>query len=102
MSTETPTREMWQARIEDMKRHLSDLEHDYYDQAVARPAREEVFKRAFDLLTPWAVQVLEDMNDWLVNGMGTVAVNPPEPDGEGGINGSWTLTWPKIPNSTAG
>lgn len=96
MSADTPTREMWKLRIEDMKRHLSDLEHDSYDEAKERPARDAVFVEAFDLLTPWAVQVLEDMNEWLVNGMGIVSVNEPVSDGEGGINGSWTLTWPKL------
>lgn len=100
MSTDTPTREIWQARIEDMRRHLSDLEHNYYDEAVDRADRDEVFKKAFELLTPSAVQVLEDMNQWLVNGMGTVNVNRPEPDGQDGINGSWTLTWPKLEAAT--
>lgn len=96
MSTDTQTRAIWKARIEDMKRHLADLEHNYYDEAVDRPSRDEVFRKAFDLLTPWAVQVLEDMNEWLVNGMGTVAINQPVSDGAGGLNGSWTLTWPKL------
>ena len=100
MSTDTPTRDMWKARIEDMKRHLSDLQHNSYDEAQERSERDIVFVRAFELLTPWAQQVLEDMNDWLVNGMGTVSVNEPVSDGEGGINGSWTLTWPKLEAST--
>jgi hypothetical protein len=92
----TTIREFWQLRIEDMKRHLSDLEHDSYDEAKDRASRDDVFRRAFGLLTPLAVQVLEDMNEWLVNDMGTVSVNEPVPDGDGGINGSWTLTWPKL------
>lgn len=96
LSTDTPTREMWKLRIEDMKRHLSDLEHKSYDRAKDRSDRNAVFVNAFGLLTPWAVQVLGDMNVWLVNDMGTVSVNEPVPDGDGGINGSWTLTWPKL------
>lgn len=92
----TIIRDFWQLRIEDMKRHLSDLEHNSYDEAQDRSERDEVFRTAFALLSPLAVVVLEDMNDWLVNGMGKVGVNEPVSDGAGGINGSWTLTWPKL------
>lgn len=100
MSTDTPTRAIWRDRVEDMKRHLSDLQHDYYDEAKDRASRDDVFLRAFDLLTPVAVQVLEDLNDWLVNSMGTVSVNRPVRDPDGGINGSWSLTWPKLEAAT--
>lgn len=92
----TTIKEFWRLRTEDMKRHLSDLEHNSYDEAESREEREEVFKKAFDLLTPLAVEVLEDMNEWLVNDMGTVVVNTPVHDEADGINGSWVLTWPKL------
>jgi hypothetical protein len=92
----TTGREFWKSRVEDMSRHLADLEHDYYDEAKSRPERDVVFRNAFDLLTPMAVAVLEDMNEWLVSGAGTVETNEPVPDDAGGINGSWTLTWPRL------
>ncbi len=89
-------REFWRSRVEDTVRHLADLEHDYYEGAKSRRERERVFLDAFRLLTPLAVEVLEDMNQWLLNGVGTVEAHEPVRDGSGGINGSWTLTWERL------
>jgi hypothetical protein len=93
-------RDFWRSRVEDMNRHLADLEHDSYDEAKTRPERDRVFLRAFELVTPVAVSVLADMNEWLLDGRGTVATHPPVADGAGGLNGSWTLTWPRLEAAT--
>lgn len=92
----TTDREFWKARVEDMKRHLADLEHDSYDGAKSRAERDQVFLRGFELLSPVAVAVLDDMNEWLLEGRGTVAIHEPVSDGAGGLNGSWTLSWPRL------
>ncbi len=89
-------REFWRSRVEDTMRHLADLEHDYYEEAESREAREAVFLEAFRLLTPLATEVLEDMNEWLLGGVGTVAAHVPVRDDSGGINGKWTLTWNRL------
>ncbi|MCL1595380.1 MAG: hypothetical protein M3132_13605 [Actinomycetia bacterium] len=89
-------REFWRSRVEDTMRHLADLEHDYYEEAKRREAREAVFLEAFSLLTPLATEVLEDMNEWLLGGAGTVATHLPIRDDSGGINGKWTLTWDRL------
>lgn len=90
------TRELWRSRVEDMMRHLADLEHDYYEGAKTRAERDEVFRTAFRLLTPVAVAVLEDMNEWLLGRAGRVDNHEPEADGDGGLNGRWTLSWPRL------
>lgn len=94
--TAVTDREFWRSRVQDMKRHLADLEHDYYEEAKPRSERDEVFRRAFDLLTPVAERVLGDMNDWLLDGHGTVATQPVHHDGDNGLEGSWTLSWPRL------
>lgn len=93
------TQEFWQARVEDMTRHLADLEHNYYDGAESRPDREQVFHAAFDLLTPLALQVLADMNAWFCAGHATAATDTPHDDGAGGLVGGWTLSWPRLEQS---
>ena len=94
------TQDFWEARVEDMTRHLADLEHDYYDGAHARSDREVVFHDAFELLTPLAAKVLGDMNRWFCDGHATAATNPPGDDGAGGLLGSWTLSWPRLEQAT--
>jgi hypothetical protein len=89
-------KEFWRSRVEDTMRHLADLEHDYYEEAKSREAREEVFLEAFRLLTPLAIEVLDDMNEWLLHGRGTVEIEEPVRDPDGGINGKWTLTWARL------
>jgi len=89
-------REFWRSRVDDTMRHLADLEHDYYEEAKSRAERDQVFLEAFALLTPLATEVLGDLNEWLLDGKGTVATHEPVPDDSGGINGSWTLTWERL------
>jgi len=56
---------------------------------------------AFELLTPIAVDVLQQVNASLLRGTGDVSVRAPGPDGEGGQIGSWLLTWPELLESTS-
>ena len=93
-------REFWRSRVEDTMRHLADLEHDYYEEAESREDREEIFLEAFRLLTPLAVEVLDDANEWFLHGAGRVETNAPVRDDDGGINGSWTLTWDRLEAAT--
>lgn len=93
-------RHFWRSRVEDMRRHLADLRHDWYEGAESHEARQEVFLRAFDLVTPVAEVVLGDMNDWLLEGRGRVHTQRPEDDGSGGLSGGWTLTWPRLERAT--
>ncbi len=89
-------RNLWRTRVQDTVRHLVDLEHDYYEGAESRADRETVFRNAFELVTPVARRVLQDMNEWLLGDAGTVETFPPEDDGASGLEGRWTLYWPAL------
>ena len=87
---------MWQTRVQDWQRHVTDLQTRTYEGASSRAEREDVFRRAFDWATPIAVKVLDDMNAFYLENTGRVTVHPPGPDGEGGLLGSWKLGWPAL------
>jgi len=86
----------WEARVEDMERHLADLRGRGYEGAVDRGDKEQVFRRAFDLTTPVAIKVLEHVDAAFLQGRGRTSVNRPEADSHGGLIASWTLTWPLL------
>jgi hypothetical protein len=83
---------MW---IEGLKRHLKDLQENKYE-GTAGAERQRQYATAFDLLTPVALGVLRDMNALLLAGGGEVSAQSPAPDGQGGLIGSWILTWPQL------
>src|SRR5437763_10539211 len=82
---------IWARRVEDYRRHVVDLQNKYYEGAVSRADREVLFGKAFDLVTPVARRVLDDINVHFLKGTGNVDVRRPGPDGEGGLVGSWSL-----------
>jgi hypothetical protein len=84
---------VWTRRVEDYMRHVKDLQQNYYEGAVTRSDREDMFRKAFELVTPVARRVLSDINVNFLRGTGEFGVQPPGPDGAGGLIGSWTLTW---------
>jgi len=81
--------------VEGIRRHLKDLQEDMYEGAsgAERSAR---YVAAFELLTPVAVDVLQEVNASLLRGTGDVSLQAPGPDGHGGLVGSWHLTWPEL------
>lgn len=87
---------MWQTRIQDWQRHVEDLKTHSYEGATSRAEREEQFRRAFDWVTAVAVKVFEEMNALYMEKTGRVSVEPPGPDGEGGLLGAWKLGWPAV------
>jgi len=87
---------VWARRVEDYVRHVKDLQKNYYEGAVSRSDREVVFRKAFELATPVARRVLGDINVNFLRGTGKFGVQPPGPDGAGGLIGSWALTWPLL------
>jgi len=86
--------------IDGIRRHLKDLKEDAYEGArgAARHAR---YMAAFELVTPVAVDVLQQINASLLGGTGDVSVRPPGPDGLGGQIGSWLLTWPELSETSS-
>jgi hypothetical protein len=91
-------REGTSAWIDGIQRHLEDLKQDAYEGASGA-ARHARYVAAFKLLSPIAVDVLQQVNASLLRGTGDVSVRAPGPDGDGGQIGSWLLTWPELSES---
>lgn len=87
---------IWTRRVEDYRRHVVDLQDRKYEGTVSRAEREALFRVAFDLVTPVSQRVLDDINDLFLKGTGDFHVQRPDTDGEGGLIGSWSLTWPLL------
>lgn len=88
--------ELAERRREDWERHVDDLVVRRYEGADERVDRDRVFLDAFDLCTPVAVRVLEQIDAVLLGGTASIATRRPEPDGAGGLLGGWELTWPLL------
>lgn len=86
----------WMARRTDYMRHVQDLRSSSYEGALARPDREAVFCHAFDLVTPVAQRVLADLNQTFLNNSGQIRVLAPARVPEGGLIGSWEVSWPAL------
>jgi hypothetical protein len=89
---EPPT--VWMKRTVDYRRHVQDLRTRSYEGATSREQRENVFRAAFDLLTPVAEKVLSDLNVFFLSGLGWTRTVKPSPSEDGGLIGFWELTWP--------
>jgi len=90
----THTETFWSWRWEDLRRHLADLEIDGYEGAHDRGDRNAVFGKAFDLLTPVALDVLEDFNTHVLLGTGDISIHPIAPREGLGLYGTWECSWP--------
>jgi len=91
-------RERTSVWIDGIERHLADLRRNAYEGASGAE-RQTLYLAACDLLTPVAVDVLQQINASLLGGKGEVAVRAPGPDGAGGSIASWLLTWPELSTS---
>jgi hypothetical protein len=81
-------------RVEDITRHLDDLRTRSYEGVSDRDGRNQVFARAVELLGPVVTAVLDEADAVFLDGEGTVETHPVADDGDGGLEASWTLTWP--------
>ena len=81
--------------VDGIRRHLKDLQEDMYEGASGTE-RKARYVNAFELLTPVALDVLQEVNASLLRGTGDVSVDSPRPDGHSGLIGSWQLTWPEL------
>ncbi|MBU6245254.1 MAG: hypothetical protein KGP12_08575 [Actinomycetales bacterium] len=89
------TGSFWSWRRQDLRRHLADLEQNAYEGAQERADRNAVFARAFELLTPVALAVLDDFNTQVLAGTGTISTRPLAPREGLGLYGTWECTWPE-------
>src|SRR2546421_7329833 len=81
--------------VDGIRRHLKDLQEDMYEGASGAE-RKARYVNAFELLTPVALDVLQEVNASLLRGSGDVSVGSPRPDGHSGLIGWWQLTWPEL------
>jgi hypothetical protein len=92
--TSTTSTDLTVPRTEDLFRHLDDLRTDSYEGAGPRAERNDVFRRATELLDPVVTAILDEVNARLLDGTGTVNHAPAASDGSGGLAARWTLSWP--------
>lgn len=84
--------------IEALRRHFVDLRdgtHGTEGDTVSRQGKEAHFERAVKLLHPHAVRVLDEFNDGLLLGTGTVTATGVQRTSDGGIGAAWRLSWPE-------
>ncbi len=93
-------RETTSVWVDGIQRHVEDLKEDAYEGASGA-ARHGRYMAAFELLTPIAVDVLQQVNASLLRGTGDVSVRAVGPDGSGGQIASWLLTWPELSESSS-
>lgn len=94
---ETERTSVW---IDGIERHLEDLRENAYEGASGAD-RQARYVAAFELLTPVAFDVLQEVNAALLRGNGDVSLKAPAPDDNGGFIGSWLLTWPELVQSSS-
>jgi hypothetical protein len=82
-------------RADDLLRHLQDLRSGTYEGAMSRGAKEVVYRQGIMLLSPVAVEILEEANSLFLNGTGNVKMVGPEEDGSGGLVTCFELSWPE-------
>lgn len=90
---------MWKRRVQDLARHVSDLQTRSYEGAESRQDREAVFRTAFELTTPVALGILHTVNSEYLSGQGTVTAHGPDSDGNSGLVGVWRLSWAELANA---
>ncbi|MGK5449020.1 hypothetical protein [Streptomyces radiopugnans] len=82
--------------IEALKRHFADLRdgtHGTDGDTVSRAGKERHFRRAVELLHPYAVGVLEEFDAALLDGGGKVEASGVRRTPEAGLAAVWTLSW---------
>ena len=82
-----------------LARHFIDLRDGSHDGAVTRRDKEIRFGEEARLLAPFARQVLDELNDGLLLGSGTITETEPRACADGGVEVIWALSWPKQRNA---
>ena len=81
-------------RLEDYRRHLSDLRDRTYEGSSGRKEREATFKRSVELLSPVVQEVLGEFNEIILHNTGNIEWRPVQSDGDDGLVSMWLLSWP--------
>ena len=83
------------AYITGLIRHFEDLRDGTHGGSASRKDKEGHFEKAVQLLAPIARQVLNEVNINLLCASGQLTESGLRRTTDGGLNASWTLTWPE-------
>ena len=83
------------AYITSLIRHFEDLRDGTHGGSASRKDKEAHFKKAVQLLTLIARQVLTEMNTSLLLDTGRLTETGLRPTADGGLTASWALSWPE-------
>ncbi len=81
--------------VNALLRHFGDLRDGSHGDVRSRRGKESLFLATVVLLTPYALQALEEVNTHLLNGTGTVRETGVQRTPDGGPAALWTLSWPE-------
>ena len=85
-----------QPHLRALLRHFRDLRDGTHgDFAISRADKERLFESAVLFLDPYARQVLEEINEVLLLGTGSISATGPVTVADSGVAASWTLSWPE-------
>jgi hypothetical protein len=83
------------AYITSLIRHFEDLRDGTHGGSTARKDKAAHFEKAVQLLAPIARRVLNEMNTNLLLDTGQLTESGLRRTPDGGLNASWTLSWPE-------
>jgi hypothetical protein len=75
-------------------RHFADLRDGTHGGASSRRDKERLFTAAVGLLDPYARQVLDEINRYLLLDTGEVTATGVGRSADGGVDAVWALSWP--------
>jgi hypothetical protein len=75
-------------------RHFADLRDGSHGGVTSRQDKERLFIAAVPLLAPYANQVLDEINTYLLLDTGEVNATGIRRSADGGVEAIWPLSWP--------
>jgi hypothetical protein len=83
------------AYAQALLRHFADLRDGVHGDASSRPDKERLFATAVARLDPYARQVLDEINRYLLLNIGDVTATGVRRSADGGVAAVWELSWPE-------
>jgi hypothetical protein len=81
--------------VTGLLRHFTDLRDRTHGGAVSRGDKEERFATEVELLSPLAVQALQELDTHLLLESGTLEETGLRRSADGGVSAAWELSWPE-------
>jgi len=96
MTTTSSEHDQSPVHLRGLLRHFADLRDGTHgDGAVSRADKERLFDAAVSYLDPYARQALDEINETLLLGSGTVTAIGVTRSPNGDSAAAWTLSWPE-------